>query len=139
MPTLISHQAPGLTLKIKFPNKFDGTALCISAFIPDLNFIFMFFFPSIHRKITHGLLGITLFTIPLTLIFTIIFCKYFGPICANLAKKNGIISKPLKYFGIDEWDNLKKNTKGDFLLWHLIQHLLEDFHIYYLISSHIEI
>ena len=109
MPSAVfSHQAPGLILKIKYPNKFDGTAFCISTFIPDLNVIFEFFLPFTFRKLTHSLLGLLIFTVPLTVILTIIFCRYIGPICANLAKKNGAIHKPLKYFGIDEWDNLKK-------------------------------
>ncbi len=109
MPSSVfSHQAPGLALKIKYPNKFDGTALCISSLLPDLDLILIFFFPSINREFAHSLLGIVLFTIPLTIIFTIVFCTYIGPICANIAKKNGIVSKPLKYFGIGEWDNLKK-------------------------------
>ncbi len=109
MPSAVfSHQAPGLILKIKYPNKFDGTAFCITTFIPDLNVIFEFFLPFKFREITHSLLGLLIFTVPLTVILTIIFCRYISPICANLAKKNGIIYKPLKYFGIDEWDNLKK-------------------------------
>jgi len=30
MPSgVISHQAPGLALKIKYPSRFDGTALCL--------------------------------------------------------------------------------------------------------------
>ncbi|MFX0105609.1 MAG: DUF4184 family protein [Candidatus Hodarchaeota archaeon] len=109
MPSgLISHQAPSLAIKIKYPKKFDGTALCLSTFIPDLNVIFDPFSVFSFRNITHSLLGLILFTIPLTIIFTIIFCKYIGPFCSNIAKKNGILFKPMKYFGVDEWDNLKK-------------------------------
>ena len=41
MPSsILSHQAPGLALKTRFPKKFDGIALCLGTFIPDLNFIF---------------------------------------------------------------------------------------------------
>jgi len=40
MPSsIISHQAPGLLLKINYPNMFDGTALCISTIIPDISVI----------------------------------------------------------------------------------------------------
>ena len=109
MPSgLISHQAPGLILKVKYPNKFDGTALCISTLVPDVNVIFDPFLPFTFRNITHSLLGLVLITLPLTLILTMIFCTYIGPFYANLAKRNGIFAKPLKYFGIDQWDNLKK-------------------------------
>ncbi len=118
MPSgLISHQAPGLILKVKYPNKFDGTALCISTLVPDVNVIFDPFLPFTFRNITHSLLGLVLITLPLTLILTMIFCTYIGPFYANLAKRNGIFAKPLKYFGIDQWDNLKKKKyNGRFLI-----------------------
>jgi len=109
MPSgVISHQAPGLALKIKYPKRFDGTALCISTLVPDLNVIIDPFIPFSFRNITHSLLGLFIYTIPLTIILTIIFCTYIGPFVANLANRNSKIYKPLKYFGIDKWDNLKK-------------------------------
>ncbi|MFX1320513.1 MAG: DUF4184 family protein [Promethearchaeota archaeon] len=109
MPSgVLSHQAPGLILKVKYPNKFDGTALCISTIVPDVNIIFDPFLSFTFRNITHSLLGLILITLPLTLILTMLFCTYIGPFYANLAKRNGIFAKPLKYFGIDQWDNLKK-------------------------------
>ena len=108
MPSgVISHQAPGLFLKIKFPSKFDGTALCLSTLVPDLNVLIDPFIPFSFRNITHSLLGLVIFTIPITLILTIFFCSYLGPWLAKLAKKEGVF-KPWGYFGVDEWDNLKK-------------------------------
>ncbi len=44
----------------------------------------------------------------MTLLFTIIFCRYIGPLCASLARRNSLFFKPLRYFGVDEWDHLKK-------------------------------
>ena len=38
---------------------------------------------------------------------TIVFSRYIGPLCATIAKKKNILFKPLRYFGIDEWSNLK--------------------------------
>lgn len=109
MPSgVISHQAPGLALKIKYPKKFDGTALCLSTIVPDINVIFDLFLPFSFRNISHSLIGLFLFTIPLTIILTIIFSRYIGPFIANLANKNSTVYKPLKYFGLNEWDNLKK-------------------------------
>ena len=109
MPSsVISHQAPGLLLKIKYPSKFDGTALCISTIIPDINILFDPFLPFNFRNFTHSLLGLVLLTVPLTLILTVIFCMNIGHFFANIDKKNGFFSKPLNYFGIDGWDNLKK-------------------------------
>ena len=109
MPSgLVSHQAPGLILKIKFPSKFDGTALCLSTLVPDLNVLVDPFLPFSFRDFTHSLLGLFIYTIPLTILLTILFCKNIGPFLANIAKRDNLIYKPLKYFGVDEWDNLQK-------------------------------
>ncbi|MFX0178717.1 MAG: DUF4184 family protein [Candidatus Hodarchaeota archaeon] len=107
MPSsVLSHQAPALLIKLKYPNRFDGTALCISTFIPDIDVIIDFFLPFSIRGITHSLLGLILWTIPLTIILTIVFSRYIGPLSAKIVKKEKIF-KPLRYFGIDEWTNLK--------------------------------
>ncbi|NVM34229.1 MAG: DUF4184 family protein [Candidatus Lokiarchaeota archaeon] len=109
MPSsLLSHQAPALLLKIKYPKKFDGTALCISTFVPDIVVVIDPFFSYNLRAFTHSFLGLIVFTLPLTLLLTIVFCKYFAPFSANLARKKGFIFKPMRYFGLDQWDNLKK-------------------------------
>jgi len=43
MPSgIVSHQAPGLLLKVKYPHKFDGTALAIGTLVPDLNALIQF-------------------------------------------------------------------------------------------------
>jgi hypothetical protein len=109
MPSgVISHQAPGLFLKVKYPKKFDGTALCLSTLLPDLNVLVDPFLPFSFRNITHSLLGLLIYTIPFTLILTIIFCRYIGPFAANIAKIDNVIYKPWKYFGVEEWDKLKE-------------------------------
>lgn len=109
MPSsVLSHQAPALILKIKYPKKFDGTALCLSTILPDIDVILGWFMPFNLRGITHSFLGLVLYTVPFTLILTIIFCSYIGPFFAKLGKRNGVFAKPLKYFGIDEWDYLKE-------------------------------
>jgi len=111
MPSsVLSHQAPALLIKLKYPSKFDGTALCISTFIPDIDVIIDFFLPFSIRGITHSLLGLILWTIPLTIILTIVFSRYIGPLCATIAKKESVLFKPLRYFGIDEWSNLKNKS-----------------------------
>ncbi len=109
MPSSIfSHQAPGLLLKIKYPRKFDGTALCISTLVPDFNLLVNPFLTFDFRNITHSLLGLLIFTIPLTIILTMLFSRYIGPFIANIAKRGSRIYKPLRYYGLDEWDHLKK-------------------------------
>ena len=113
MPSAIfSHQAPVLVLKIRYPDKFDGTALCISTFVPDLTALVDFFLPFTLRGISHSFLGLIYYTIPLTLLLTLLFRKYFLPNMSQVAKKEGILSKPLNYLGIGVWDKLK-NKKYD--------------------------
>lgn len=108
MPSAIfSHQAPGLVLKIKYPEKFDGTALCISTFTPDFTAIIDFFLPFTLRGISHSFLGLIYYTIPLTLLLTLLFRKRVFPYLSQVAKKEGNLSKPLNYLGFDVWDKLK--------------------------------
>ncbi|MFW9771875.1 MAG: DUF4184 family protein [Candidatus Heimdallarchaeota archaeon] len=109
MPSSIfSHQAPGLIIKIKYPYKFDGTALCISTLVPDIDVILELLFPISLRGITHSFLGLLIWTMPLTILLTMLFSRYIGPLSANIAKINIKIFKPLRYFGVDEWDHLRK-------------------------------
>jgi hypothetical protein len=106
--SLISHQAPGLFLKSKYSTKFDGTALCISAFVPDLNLLIGFFFDFSVRNFTHSLLGQVIYNIPLTIILTMVFCRYISPFVSRIAKRKSRIYSPLRFFGIDEFDKLNK-------------------------------
>ena len=113
MPSAIfSHQAPGLALKIRYPDKFDGTALCISTFVPDLTAIIDLFLPFTLSGISHSFLGLIYYTIPLTLLLTLLFRKQVLPYISQVAKKEGKISKTLNYLGMDVWDKLK-NKKYD--------------------------
>jgi hypothetical protein len=108
MPSsLFSHQVPGLILKIKYPKRFDGTALCISTIIPDIYLLFNPFVPFHFRNFTHSLLGLALLGIPLTIILTIAFSSYFGPFLAKVAKHKGLLFKPMRYLGIDKLEYLK--------------------------------
>jgi membrane-bound metal-dependent hydrolase YbcI (DUF457 family) len=118
MPSsILSHQAPGLLLKIKYPKKFDGTALCLSTFVVDLSVLVEIFVPFNFRNISHSILGLFIWTIPLTLVFTIFFSKLLAPGISFIAKKNFILFKPLKYFGLDSWDKLRfKKFNRKFLL-----------------------
>ncbi len=90
---IISHQAPTLFIKIKYPKRIDGTAICIGSLVPDLCEIF----PLGIRPLTHSLLGLFIWTAPLTILLTMLFCRHIGPIISKFAKKDGLISKPLKY------------------------------------------
>ncbi|MFX0029425.1 MAG: DUF4184 family protein [Candidatus Hermodarchaeota archaeon] len=113
MPSsLFSHQAPGLLLKIKYPKKFDGTALCISTIIPDIYILFHPFLPFELRNLTHSLIGLFVLTIPLSIILTIIFSMNIGPFLAKRVQDKAIFHRPLRYFGIDKFDVLK-NKKID--------------------------
>lgn len=105
--TILSHQAPALALKARFPKKFDGTALCFGTFIPDLNFIFDFFFPINFYGVTHSLVGQILWTAPLAIVATLIFSRYLGPLFSKMASQKRKIYEPLRYFGVEQWKCLK--------------------------------
>ena len=109
--SIVSHQAPGLLLKMKFPKRIDGTAIYLGAFVPDLNIFFEPFKPIIgfpFRHLTHSLLGLIVWVAPITIIMTIIFCKYIGPTISRFVKREGKIFKVSTYFGLDELQHLKK-------------------------------
>lgn len=105
--SLLSHQAPALVLKVEFPRKFDGTALCFGTLIPDFNFIFDFFFPINFYAFTHSLVGQILWTTPLVIIATYIFSKYLSSFIAKIASKKSKIFQLLRYFGVDQWKYIK--------------------------------
>ncbi|MFW9823124.1 MAG: DUF4184 family protein [Candidatus Thorarchaeota archaeon] len=113
MPSsVISHQAPVLVLKIKYPKKFDGTALCISTFVPDFIVFFepLFQFPI--RGFSHSFFGLIYFSLPLTLLLSVLFRKYLFPYLSQIARKEGVFSTPLNYLGIEAWEKLR-NKKYD--------------------------
>lgn len=117
MPSaILSHQAPGLFLKVKFPKKLDGTALCFGTLVPDLSVIFKSFFPINIYGLSHSLVGQILWTVPLAILATLIFSKFLGPFCANIASKRQKIFEPLRYFGIEQWKYLK-NKKFSIRFW----------------------
>jgi len=103
---IISHQAPALYLKMKFPKWIDGSAICIGALVPDMIFSIEL------RHVSHSLLGQLFWTVPLTIILSMIFCRYIASILSNIAKKQGFIPKMLRYFGVDEW-GIVKSKKFD--------------------------
>lgn len=136
MPSsFLSHQAPALYLKLKYPRKIDGTAICLSTIVPDLHIFFDTFVPIPLRYISHSFLGLFLWTIPLTLFTSIMFSRYLAPGLAKLAKMENPVSKPLRYFGVDSWDylRLKKFDKNFFIIGAYsaliggLTHLLLDF------------
>jgi len=106
--SLISHQAPGLFIKMRYPKRIDGTAICLSAFVPDLDIFFTPFMPFPFRHVTHSLLGLLIWVAPITILMTILFSKYIGPRISKIAKKEGKFYRILTYFGFDELDHLKK-------------------------------
>ena len=98
---IISHQAPALYLKMKFPMRIDGVAICIGTIVPDL------VLSNELRHVSHSLLGQIYWTVPLTVVLSMLFCRYIASILSNIAKKEGFIPKLLEYFGVDEWGVVK--------------------------------
>ncbi len=117
MPSsIISHQVPGLALKVKYPKIFDGSALMFGTFVPDLSLVIRRLIPFNFYSLSHSLLGQILWSIPLGIILTILFNRYIAPFSAKLAKRTGIFAKPLRYFGVDQWSYLK-NKKFNKRFW----------------------
>lgn len=108
MPSsILSHQAPAILIKLKYPNKIDGTAICISTIVPDLNIFFDFLIPGFFRNLSHSLLGLVLWTIPLSLGFTMLFSRHIAPFLAKVSQKKRWFYNQWKYLGIDKWNLLK--------------------------------
>jgi len=108
---IISHQAPALYLKMKFPKWIDGVSICIGALVPDLTLTIEI------RHVTHSLLGQIYWTVPITLILGMLFSRYIASILSNIANKKGVIPKLLQYFGVGKWGILKsKKFDKKFLL-----------------------
>jgi len=103
---IISHQAPALYLKTKFPKWIDDVAICIGALVPDL------VISNELRYISHSLLGQIYWTVPLTVILSILYCKYITSVLSNIARKKGFIPNLLQYFGVDDW-GITKSKKFD--------------------------
>ncbi|MHA2289304.1 MAG: DUF4184 family protein [Promethearchaeota archaeon] len=103
MPNPISHHTPALLLKMRFPKLFNASAICIGAMLPDLTFWLGL------RARTHSLLGQVYWTLPLALLFTILFNRYIAGILSNYAGKNGFFPKLLRYFGVDDWGIIKRD------------------------------
>ena len=112
MPNPLSHQAPGLFIKMKYPKKIDGTAICLSAFVPDLEFLVSPFVPFPFRHVTHSLLGVLIWGTPITILLTFLFCRYIGPKISEMVKKERKLYRVAIYFGLDELHHLK-NKKFD--------------------------
>jgi hypothetical protein len=109
---IITHQAPALYLKMKFPKWIDGVAICFGAFVPDLALTIEI------RHVTHSLIGQLFWTVPISIILNLFFRRYVASILSNIARKNGFIPKIMRYFGVDDWEKVKyrKFDKKFFLI-----------------------
>ena len=103
----MSHQAPALLIKIRYPKKFDGVILCFGAMIPDFNGIIDTFYPLGIRSIRYSLLGLIVWTLPIALILTIFFSRYLDPWISKLTNKENFFLNILKSFGMNELHYLK--------------------------------
>jgi hypothetical protein len=110
MPTSVpSHQAAVLPLKIKWPDKFDGTSLCVGSLAPDIPWFLSLFYAGATERTFHSI-GEIVYVLPLSLVLVVLFDKVLLPAASFLASNNrlGKISRCLAFFGVDEWYILKK-------------------------------
>ena len=75
--TLLSHQALVLPLKMRWPHRFSGLALCIGSMAPDLEFIGTMRDDWI---VSHGILAQLWFTVPITIGLVWIICALAMPV-----------------------------------------------------------
>jgi hypothetical protein len=110
MPSsILSHQAAVLPFKIKWPEKFDGTSLCIGSLAPDLQWFLSLFYAGVSERTFHSVGGM-IYIFPLSLVLVVLFDKVFLPAASFLASNNrlGVFSRCLAFFSVDEWYVLKK-------------------------------
>ncbi len=111
MPSVIlSHQAPGVLLKIAFPKYIDGTAVCIAATVPDFELVFYRCAQLLADKehpwqwgLSHNLLGLVVVALPVSILGTFVFSRWIAPPLAEFASGKSRLSNLLRYFGIDQW------------------------------------
>ena len=110
MPSsVLSHQGIVLPLKVRFPDKLDGTALCVGSFAPDLSWFGPTFFGSFPDRGFHSI-GELVYTVPISILLVILSDRVLLPLVAFLAKEThlGMISQLLSFFGIDDYHVLRK-------------------------------
>jgi Domain of unknown function (DUF4184) len=109
MPLAIfSHQGLVLPLKMRSPEKFDGTALCVGAATADI-FVFMKYIVGHDgwQYFMHSIGGM-LVGIPIAIALTMLMSRYIMPWLSDVTTKSGALGKLGVYFGLDEWHLLKK-------------------------------
>jgi hypothetical protein len=94
--TIFSHQSVVLPLKIRYPQLFDCTALCIGSMMPDLDLLLPGY------RIFHALESLVIL-LPLALVFVILFDNVLAPRIAVVARRNHriVVARFLRYFGMD--------------------------------------
>ncbi len=109
-PAIFSHQGFVLPLKMRSPERFDGTALCVGAAIPDIMILVTKLLNNeYYHYINHSLLAF-IWLVPLTVIFTILLSRYIMPWISKILPKLGFLEKIGIFFGLDDW-YLLKNKK----------------------------
>ena len=110
MPSsVLSHQGIVLPLKIKCPDRFDGTALCVGSFAPDLAWFASTFLGSFSDRGFHSI-GELVYTVPISILLVILFDRVLLPLAAFFARETrlGMISRLLSFLGIDDYQVLRK-------------------------------
>ncbi len=100
--TVLSHQSLVLPLKIRWPQLFDDTALCIGSMMPDLDLLLP------EYRIFHDLDSLVIL-LPLALVLVLFFDKVFAPRITIFASRNqsSVVTRLLCYFGMDGLGVLK--------------------------------
>ena len=127
MPSsFLSHQAPVLWLKTKWPKRFDGTSLCVGSFAPDYEWVLSLFNVGVPERKFHTV-GELVYLLPVSLALIVFLDKVFLPAASYSVMNNrlGPLSRLLSFFGVDEWHVLKtKKINAQWLVKALYSFLL---------------
>ncbi|MDQ1278999.1 MAG: hypothetical protein QG670_259 [Thermoproteota archaeon] len=112
MPScILSHQGFVLPLKSKYPELFDGIALCIGSFAPDIGILISYFFKFNFNisNLFHSIGGL-IYVIPISLLLIVIFNKALLPALASLILKrpDWPLNNWFAFLVVDEYRAQKK-------------------------------
>jgi len=117
MPSsLLSHQGAVLPLKVKYPERFDGTALCTGSFTPDLGLVISYFYGDHADSVFHSVGGF-IYTIPISLLLVILLKKALFPMLFELARERQatLLSRWMGSLGFHQ--KYSKNKENFSLRW----------------------
>jgi len=93
--TFLAHQAPVLPLKLLWPRRFDGVALCVGSMVPDFAYVAA---GTSWAFVSHSAWGLAWFCVPVALVVSVVVRwispTVFGHLPAGLREDGGRLVGP---------------------------------------------